>query len=130
MQLEEEVHDYYNNFKLWHGPQGGETVVVDLWSGAVGYVDRDNSSEDSTTSGKEYVEGIIYLPELEAKMEQRYGWCSVPYWKQTAMEAGFGASSHQPVSLQSFLCHEEKQQWVKTNTAHCRPGVLDRTSQG
>lgn len=72
----------------WNGAEGCE-VVVDLWSGAVGIVDRNSGSEDCTTSGGN---SILYLPELKARMQGRFSWLADSYleMKGRAAAAGYG----------------------------------------
>lgn len=91
-------------FEDWDGAEGSD-VVVDLWSGAVGVVSRD-SSEDCTTSGQQCVNAtMMYLPELEAKTLQRFGWLFSNYstMSERALKAGLGASSLQSLSFVPVL---------------------------
>ena len=86
-ELKEGTPEHYWTFR-WKGAEGSE-VVVDLWSGAVGIVHRASSSEDCTISG----DRIIYLPELRARMQERFGRVAAcyTYLEGRVNEAGYGA---------------------------------------
>ena len=92
MQAEEEVTEEVYWKRKWKGTEGSE-IIVDLWSGAVGIVHRASDSEDCTTSESQCVSSTMYLPELRARMQTRFGWLaiSLPLMKDRAIAAGYGA---------------------------------------
>ena len=106
----------------WNGAEASE-LIIDLWSGAVGVVLSDTGSKDCTTPGKQTGNSILYLPELRAKMQKRFGWLAKSYteMRDIAVEAGIGASILQPTPHSLFPLGTPAESVVGL----CRPAVPD-----